>query len=622
MIRVGIFVGILSLVSACGGNGESGPAGTELPIPTANFAISTSSVSEGSSTEVQVILSSAAPGNVIIPFTLTGTAGSADYTSSVTPLTIPAGSSSGSIYIAPTDDIFDESDETLVIAMGTPTHATLGTTTSATITIVDTDVPSVHGRVTDSVAGSGIPGVTVRVGSSTAITDSDGQYTVTGFPSAPVVVVNFEHGSYALQGRRTDSISMASAPVSVPMVSVPAAPTFDPTQSITVTVPNSPAQVQLAANTLRTANGAMPSGNVTAEVTPILPASNLAVMPGNYIGVNGSGPEEPMESYGALDVRFTDANGERLTLAAGQTATLRIPVSSRAAAPPDPVPLFYYDTVFGIWRQEGSAIRQGTAPNLYYEGVVSHFTTWNADELHAFVNVTGCVQDALGIRIPDAVVTAEGIDYAGRASAVTNSEGNFTLRVKPNSDAFLQATKEGAVSNSPPIATSGTDLSVTPCLVLSGNNLSIKLTWGSAPSDLDSHTLGANSDEHVYFSSKGSLTAAPYIALDVDDVTGFGPEVTTFTRLARNRRYSFYVHNYSETFSPGQTGSPARVELTAGGTQTIFTPPAGETNQTEYWHVFDVTTNNNCAITVVPVQQFSIAEPTNQNVGNAATYCQ
>jgi uncharacterized protein YfaP (DUF2135 family) len=118
------------------------------------------------------------------------------------------------------------------------------------------------------------------------------------------------------------------------------------------------------------------------------------------------------------------------------------------------------------------------------------------------------------------------------------------------------------------------------------------------------------------------LTDQPYIALDVDDVSGFGPEVTTFSRLARNRRYSFYVHNYSQSFGPGQTDSPAKVEITSAGVQTVFTPPAGETEETLYWHVFDLTTNQQCVVTIVPIQRFTTAEPVNQNIGNASTYCE
>lgn len=626
LFRASTCAAVLSLLAACGGGGgddESGPVGgPPLPTPSAAFAVSSSSVNEGAGVAVQVTLSSAAPGNVIIPFTITGTASSgADYTIAVSPLTIPYGSSSGSIFVSATDDVGDEPDESLTIAMGTPTHATLGVATNSTVTIIDMDVPTVQGRVANSASGTGIEGVTASVGSISDTTDANGQYVVAGFPSALSVVVSFDADGFAPQSRVVDYVSMANAPLSLPMVPVALEQSFPPADPIVISVPNSTAQVTITGNTLRTASDVAPTGQVTAEITPLLAASNVDVLPGNYLGANGGGLGQPMETYGALDVRITDANGAALQLASATTATIRIPLSSRSEMPPSPLPLFYYDRVAGVWQQQGTATLQGTGSNRYYEGTISQFGTWTVSTLYTTVDVTGCVQDAAGQRIVDAVVTIEGTTYASKLRTVTDASGNFTLRAKPNSSAFLQATKGDAISNSPDVATQSANVNLATCLVLSNTNLSIKLTWGDLPRDLDSHTLGANADEHVDYTSLGSLTAAPYIELDVDDVTGLGPEITTFSRVARNRRYSFYVHNYSQTFGPGQTDSPARVEITSGGTQRVFTPPAGETNQTMYWHVFDIVTNNNCVVSIVPVQQFRIAEPTNPNVGNDATYC-
>lgn len=620
-IRGSICASVLWLMAGCSGNGgETGDVGgPPLPIPVANFAVSSSSVAEGGGIEVQVTLSSPAPGNVLIPFTMTGTATrGSDYASAVSPLRIPLGSSSGSIYIAATDDLGDEVDETVILNMGEATHATLGATASTTIVITDTDVPTVSGRVTNSVSGMPIVGATVSVDSATTTTNENGEYVLSGFESAASVIVDYAADGYAPQGRVVDRVTMANSAVNVPMVQVASTLSIQSAQPTVIVVPNSTAEVQVPAGSLRRANGDAPVGDVTAEVTPVSPASVLDVMPGNYL----ASPNAPVESFGGLDVRFTDAEGAPLNLASGQSAIIRIPASSRDTTLPTTVPLFYYDAEDGIWRQEGTATLAGAGANRYYEGTVTHFATWSANQAHLFVDVTGCVQDAVGTRIPDAVVTVEATSYASKLSTVTNADGNFTLRVKPGSSAFLQAIKGGAVSNSPDIETATGNLEVTPCLLLSSTNLSIKLTWGEFPEDLDSHTLGANPDHHIFYSSLGSLAAQPYIALDVDDVTGYGPEVTTFSRLARNRRYSFYVHNYSGTFGPGQTDSPARVEITLGGTQRVFSPPTGETGATAYWHVFDLTTNSACVVTVVPIQQFRNAEPVNQNVGINATYCE
>lgn len=621
-IRGSVCASVVWLLAGCSGGSENegDVGGPPMPIPVASFSVSSASVAEGGEIEVEVTLSSPAPGTVVIPFTLTGTATkNSDYTSAATPLRIPLGSSSGTIYIGAIDDWGDEANETVVLVMGTPTHATVGDIASATVMITDTDVPTVSGRVTNAVSGESIEAGTVSVDTAATLTRSDGQYLLSGFAPAEMTVVDYEADGFVPQGRLIQRVAMANALTNVPLTETASIQEFAPSQPAILGVANSTARVQLIdANILEKANGNAPVGQATGRVTPLLPASNLDVLPGNYLGAGYA----PIESFGALNVRFNDAEGSALDLAPGETATVRIPASTRGTELPASVPLFRYDPTTGLWQQLSTATLVGSAPSQYYEGTISRTGTWAAARAYSFVDVVGCVEDTLGTRIPDAVVTIEATSYASKLTAVTDAAGNFVLPMKPESDAFLQAIKGGAVSNSADIESQTGNLTVTPCLVLSSTNLSIKLTWGELPDDLDSHTLGANSDEHIYYASLGSLTERPYIALDVDDVTGFGPEVTTFGRLARNRRYSFYVHNFSGTYSPGQTDSPARVEITTGGTQRVFTPPPGESDQTEYWHVFDLTTNQACAVTIVPVQRFTGVAPANQNVGNEAVYCE
>lgn len=634
VFRAGLMTLCFAVIAGCNGTKDgqenqmppNGGGSSNLTAPTINFSSATTSVTEGESVVVELTLSAAANAAITVPVTFTGTASGAmvDYSATATPLTVAAGSRSASITINARDDREDEPDETVILTLGTPTGANLGNTTAATVTLVDNDEPpppGVSGRVTDASTGSGIQGVTVATGSATTTTDADGAYLLTGFTHTPSVVVSFGIEGYVPQSRTTDGLVTPTSHVviNVPMVAMSSAQTFDPTTPIDVTLAGSTARVVLAANSLTTVSGDPPAADVVAHVTPLAAAANLGVLPGNYGG--GDAAPEPMETFGALNVQFTDDSGEPLVLGAGDTAVVNIPLSSRDAAPPSTVPLFYFDEVAGTWRQSGTASLQGTGTNRYYEGVVDRLGTWSAGRLYPSVEVSGCVADAGDTRIAGATVIAEGIDYTGTSQITTDSEGNFTVRVRANSEAFLQATRGEGISNSVEVATQSANIELTQCLVLTGNTLSIKLTWGQSPSDLDSHTLGANASDHIYYVDQGSLDDLPYVALDVDDTSGFGPEITTFTRLASNRTYSFYVHNYSGTFAPGQTGSPARVEITSAGVQTVFTPPAGESTETEYWHVFNLTTDESCNVTVVPVQQFTTAEPVNPNVGNEAAFC-
>lgn len=491
----------------------------------------------------------------------------------------------------------------------------------------------VTGRVTNAQTGVGLAGITVSVGSVTATTGADGAYSLAGLALGSPVVLSFTGTGFSAQSRSLNALTAETAAqvVNVPLLPVAFTETFDPTVARTSIVPGSTAQVQLPANALRTASGAMPVGLVTARLTPLAPGANADVMPGNYLAATATGTA-PIESFGALDITYTDSTGAALNLASGQTAELRIPLSARTTTPPATVPLFYFDAATGLWKQEQTATLMGTAPNQYYQGSVPHFSYWNADQIYQTVTITGCVQDSAGTRLSNVNIFTDGTNYTGRARTTSNSTGSFTVAAKSNSTLVLGGERRGFLSNQRAITTQAANQTLTDCLVLAtpvtlpgtpttAQSLSVRLSWGTSPLDLDSHTKGPNANNETFYASKGSLTAAPFVSLDVDDINGFGPEFTTFPKLARNRVYSYFVNNYSETYSPGQTTSPAQIQLTAGGIQRIFTPPTGETSSTPYWHVFNVTTDANCVATIVPVQRFLSAEPPNLNTDNNAQFC-
>jgi hypothetical protein len=179
----------------------------------------------------------------------------------------------------------------------------------------------------------------------------------------------------------------------------------------------------------------------------------------------------PIESFGALQVNLLDADGSKLNLASGQSATIRIPAVSRGgAALPSTVPLFYFDESTGLWVQEGTATLQGASPSQFYQGTVSHFSTWNADRLLDTVFLNGCVQDAAGARVGAGVsVVAGGVDYIASPSAVTDSTGAFRMAVKKNATTRLFADAGQSFSLRTTVAPGATDLTLSSCLVLDQN---------------------------------------------------------------------------------------------------------------------------------------------------------
>jgi len=117
---------------------------TASPVPpTVSFAQLSQAESEEIGTlSVVAQLSSAYYQNVVVPFSLSGTAAQgADYTISSDQILIPAGSATGSVSVIVVNDALDEEDETVILTMGQPSNVALGSPSVHTITILDDEAP-------------------------------------------------------------------------------------------------------------------------------------------------------------------------------------------------------------------------------------------------------------------------------------------------------------------------------------------------------------------------------------------------------------------------------------------------------------------------------------------------
>ncbi len=130
----------------------------------------------------------------------------------------------------------------------------------------------------------------------------------------------------------------------------------------------------------------------------------------------------------------------------------------------------------------------------------------------------------------------------------------------------------------------------------------IVLTWGSNPSDLDTHLTGPSSTGVRFHLCYWDQDPDEGVNLDVDDVTSYGPETTTLSVL-RNGLYRYSVHNYSNQSSSGALeipASPAVVEVYGyNGLLNKFTAPA-YTGSGNTWRVFEMTVSgSNATITSI-----------------------
>ncbi|MBL0728922.1 hypothetical protein [Piscinibacter sp. HJYY11] len=474
-------------------------------------------------------------------------------------------------------------------------------------------------RTLSSASGQPVVGATVTVGGNTQSTGTDGAFSFLNVTQTDRLAVTLSAPGYIPNVRYTASVNNIDTVVPVQLTPVATTQSVDAAVGGTV-ISSATAQVNFPANAIVTSGGAAPSTAVSVQVTPINVAQDPTLLTGDYrVSANTW-----LQVHGAMSVVITDGTGGSYDIAPGQNATLRIPVSTRSANRPPVAGLFRFEPTTGFWVNEGTATLTGVGPNQYYAGTVTRSGTWVAGTLPDTVQVTGCVVNTLGERVSRARVESEGVNYSGMTSTLTDSNGNFSIAMRADAESILSARWGRRISNYLEIETEKLPQTISAgCLVLA-DAISIRLTWGTHPLDVDSHLITPHGT-HVSYLNLGSLPSLPYAALDHDDTDSNGPEIVSVRQVVRGGIYRYYVANYSRTYTPAMTGSPVRIEITAGGHTRIFTPPAGE-GFNDYWHAFDIAVDSDCNISVnaTSAPNIWVATPPGaptQTLSGPITYC-
>jgi hypothetical protein len=477
------------------------------------------------------------------------------------------------------------------------------------VVVVSND--AIQGTVLSSASGSPVSGAAVRFSSTTLATDAQGLFSQANAAANPRLVIESDAAGFETLYGVTEVLGI------VPSVSILRLTPFGTTSSVTVanggavTDTATPASLSVPANALLAAGGGAAPATVDIRVTAVNVGSDSNLLSGDYSDSGGA----PVQAFGAVTV----TPSVPLEVVSGQTMTLQIPLSTRSPVAPASAALYYLDTTTGRWVQDGSATLVSGTPS-YYTASVTRFAQWMVGSaISGAVPVTGCVIDDTGQPAANVRMGGDGVNYSSIQSATTNGSGQFTVLAPPNSSLVLQGRRGAFLTNALAVSAGSSAVSISTCLTIPTTNAAtMRLTWGASPSDIDSH-LRVPGGYHVYYVTRGTLSAEPYANLDVDDVTGFGPEVTTIRR-PKVGIYRFYLHNFSQTFSPGMTGSPTRVELNYAGRTVIFSPPTGE-GTALYWHLFDLEISADCSMTLYRYNRWRADEPQNPNAAGGSTEC-
>ncbi|GAA4342708.1 carboxypeptidase-like regulatory domain-containing protein [Flaviaesturariibacter amylovorans] len=236
---------------------------------------------------------------------------------------------------------------------------------------------TLQGTVLDE-TGAPAAGVTVRAGSRSATTDNNGHFRITGAAlDRKASVVTAQKNGY-FKAVRSFAATSGANEVRIKLIPRRSAGSFDAAAGGAVSLANG-AQVTLPAGAVMLkSGGGTYSGTVHVYAAYIDPtAPDIAqTIPGSLMADDKDGRRVTLASYGMMSVELQGASGEALQVKTGQQATLKMPIpAARAAAAPASIALWYVDEATGLWKEEGTATKQGDS----YIGTVKHFSFWNCD---------------------------------------------------------------------------------------------------------------------------------------------------------------------------------------------------------------------------------------------------
>lgn len=473
---------------------------------------------------------------------------------------------------------------------------------------------SVSGFVTDE-NNQAVNGATVTMGGQTTTTDAYGYFVIRNVQVIKnAAVVTVKKSGYFPGIKTYIATADKSAFFRIQLIPKTTQGTFNATSGGNVILSNG-LSVSFPSNAIVNASsGTAYSGTVNVAISWINPtASNIySIMPGDLRGINASGALKILQSYGMAAVELTGSNGELLQIASGKKATLSFPIpSSISSTAPASIPLWYFDETLGLWKEEGSAAKNGNT----YVGEVSHFSFWNCDVPSNYVHFDCTVVDGDGAPVGYAWVKISVVGNPNNAGyGITDSSGYVGGAVPNNSTLLIEIFND--MSCSTPVYTqtfntgttnislgtiiipltsiniAGVNGTVTDCsnapvsdgyLIMLKNGSYYRYTLNSAGT-FDFSTIICNGSENVTLIAEDRVAlqqSSPTSATLVNGNNNIGNLQACGVTTQQFIDYTINGVNYSMTypadsvfsFSNQQT-NPSRIEIhgtsynTGGGTTT------------------------------------------------------
>jgi hypothetical protein len=347
---------------------------------------------------------------------------------------------------------------------------TTPTTTSGLTGFGSSTTRDFTGQIVDE---SNLPlaGVTVKIGGISKVTNANGVFSIKNASvNERLAFVTASKTGY-LDGSRSIVPTMGNNSIRIMMM------LNSPTQMInsgttsTVTLPNGTKVTFDGA--FKTETGTAYTGTVSVALRHLDPNdANIELkMPGNLIAKNTAGTVQVLETFGMMDVVLLGSAGQKLQIA--NTAQIEVPITAtQLATSPATIPLWHFDEVQGIWKEEGTATKMGNS----YKGTVSHFSWWNFDGNYdaAFVCIKVVDNNNIPLNNISIVLDVTGYSRPQQSNQYTNTDGMICGNIPANKPFAVKAYDSCgallATATSAAIPTSNTIVNLPNIVITSLSN--------------------------------------------------------------------------------------------------------------------------------------------------------
>ncbi len=282
-------------------------------------------------------------------------------------------------------------------------------------------------------------GVTITVGSTTTVTNATGFFRINDAAlDKNATLVTAQKPGY-FKGYRVFPATSGANQVVIKLIKRNLAGTITASSGGSATLSNS-AKITLPANGVVVASsGADYAGDVKVYASYIDPSAGDIgeTVPGSFAGYDKNGKKVALSSFGMLAVELESAAGEKLQIKSGAVASLTTPIpSAYLSSAPATIALWYVDEQTGLWREEGTATKQGNN----YVGDVKHFSYWNCDFRYDAVYLSFTLHNSNGLPLVNVPVRVRVVDSGGLAHGYTDSLGQVKGLVAANKNLLLEVS--------------------------------------------------------------------------------------------------------------------------------------------------------------------------------------